>query len=272
MMSFIDTLDFTYLALIAASLTALMTSYLGVLVVLRRIAFVGVALAQLATAGIALSGLLQIPCNLGAILLMLGGVSFFAQDHQRDLPSEGLIGSTYVAAGAMAVLFIALAPHTDSDMLGLLFGNILAVSSTDIIMMLVALAFIAAMNLLFFRQFLLISFDPLMAQSLGCKVSFWNWLFYLTVGTAIAVAIHSAGMLLVFSMLIVPPLTGLALSKHWNKVWIISTATSLAAVAVGIKISIQYDLPASPTIVACSCLLFLLALGWKRLREWAPQQ
>ena len=67
-MSLIDNLDFTTLAWLSASLTALMTAYLGVFVVLRRITFVGVALSQLAAAGVALSGLIHIPCNLQPIL------------------------------------------------------------------------------------------------------------------------------------------------------------------------------------------------------------
>ena len=134
MTAYIDSLDFTVLALIAAALVSLMTSYIGVTVVLRRMAFAGAALAQLATAGIALSGLLGISCSLGAVLLMLLGVGFFAQqDTRQKLPSEGLIGAGYVAAGAMAVLFMALAPHTDSDMLGLLFGNLFFVLGTHFV-------------------------------------------------------------------------------------------------------------------------------------------
>lgn len=262
MLNFIDSLDFTVLALIAASLVALMTSYLGVLVVLRRIAFVGATLAQLATAGIALSGLLEIPCNLGAVIMMLLGVGFFAQqeNNRYRLPSEGLIGAAYVAAGAMAVLFMALAPHTDSDMLALLFGNILAVSARDIVMMSAVAILIAIINILFYRQFLLTAFDPMMAQAIGYRIKLWNWLFYITLGLGIAVAIHTAGVLLVFSMLVLPPLTGLTLSRRWHWAWILSTAASLAAVAGGVWLSVQKDLPTAASIIAVSCVIFAIAL------------
>lgn len=266
-MSLIDNLDFTTLAWLSASLTALMTAYLGVFVVLRRITFVGVALSQLAAAGVALSGLIHIPCNLGAILLMLGGVTFFAKDHRRDLPSEGLIGSAYVAAGAMAVLFIALAPHADGDMLSLLFGNVLAVTSADICLMAASLAFIIAVNALFFKQFMLTAFDPMMAQALGYNVKFWNWLFYFTVGLAIAVAIHSAGALLVFAMLIVPPLVGLCLSQRWNIVCIYSLISALLSVGLGVALSVQYDLPTSATITAVICIFLAAAMVIKRIRQ-----
>ncbi|MGM9992982.1 MAG: metal ABC transporter permease [Candidatus Bruticola sp.] len=263
----IDNLDFTSLALLSASLTALMTAYLGVLIVLRRITFVGVALAQLATAGIAMSGWLHLPCSLGAIILMLGGVTFFAKDHRRGLPSEGLIGSAYVAAGAAAVLFIALSPHADSDMLSLLFGNVLAVTSTDIYLMIGALVFIAAMSLIFCKQFILASFDPMMAQALGYNVKFWNWLFYFTVGLAIAVAIHSAGALLVFAMLIVPPLTGLCLSCRWRWVCIASLLSALASVFLGVGLSVRYDLPTSASITAVACLFLVISMLIKRWRQ-----
>ncbi|MBQ7501395.1 metal ABC transporter permease [bacterium] len=267
MLNFIDTLDFTVLAVIAASLVALMTSYLGVLVVLRRIAFVGATLAQLATAGIAMAGLLEIPCNLGAIIMMLLGVGYFAQqeNNRYRLPSEGMIGAAYVAAGAMAVLFMALAPHTDSDMLALLFGNILAVSAQDILLMASALVLITVVNILFYKQFMLTAFDPMMAQAIGYKVKFWNWLFYITLGLAIAVAIHTAGVLLVFSMLVLPPLTALTLSRRWGLVWIYSTVSSLAAVAGGVWLSIQKDLPTAASIIAVSCSLFIIALIYKKV-------
>ncbi|MGM9999481.1 MAG: metal ABC transporter permease [Candidatus Bruticola sp.] len=263
----IDNLDFTSLALLSASLTALMTAYLGVLTVLRRITFVGVALAQLATAGIAMSGLLHIPCSLGAVILMLGGVTFFAKDHRQGLPSEGLIGSAYVAAGAAAVLFIALSPHADSDMLSLLFGNVLAVTSTDIYLMTGSLAFIVIVSALFFKQFMLTSFDPMMAQALGYNVKFWNWLFYFTVGLAIAVAIHSAGALLVFAMLIVPPLTGLCLSHRWRWVCATSLISALASVFTGVALSVRYDLPTSASITAVTCSFLVISLIIKRLRQ-----
>ncbi|MBQ7528434.1 metal ABC transporter permease [bacterium] len=266
MINFIDNLDFTVLALIAASLVSLMTSYIGVMVVLRRIAFVGATLAQLATAGIALSGLMEIPCNLGAVIMMLLGVGFFAQqDSRQRLPSEGLIAAAYVASGALAVIFIALAPHTDSDMLGLLFGNILAVSAKDLLFMLAVLLLITATNIFFYKEFLLTSFDPMMAQALGYNVKLWNWLFYLSLGLAIATAIHTAGVLLVFSMLVLPPLTGLSLSKKWNWVWINSTITSLLAVFGGVWLSINKDLPTSASIITISCALFLLALVWQKI-------
>ena len=265
MTAYIDSLDFTVLALIAAALVSLMTSYIGVTVVLRRMAFAGAALAQLATAGIALSGLLGISCSLGAVLLMLLGVGFFAQqDTRQKLPSEGLIGAGYVAAGAMAVLFMALAPHTDSDMLGLLFGNILAVSSRDLLLMLAVLLAVTLVNGLFCKQFLLIAFDPLMAQALGYRVKLWNWLFYLSLGVAIAVAIHTAGVLLVFSMLVLPPLTGLAWSKKWTAVWAVSMLSSLAAAGGGVWLSASRDLPTGASIIAVSCFLFLLSLLKKR--------
>lgn len=266
MLAYFDNLDFTVLAFLAATLVSLMTSYIGVMVVLRRMAFVGATLAQLATAGIALSGLLEIPCNAGAVVMMLLGVGFFAQqDTRQHLPSEGLIGAGYVAAGALAVLFMALAPHTDSDMLGLLFGNILAVSAQDLLLMLAALLLVTAVNALFCKQFLLIAFDPMMAQALGFKVKLWNWLFYLSLGLAIAVAIHTAGVLLVFSMLVLPPLTGLALSQKWTAVWAISVLSSLLAAGGGVWLSASQDLPTGASIIAVSCGLFGLALLKKRI-------
>lgn len=255
----LESLDFTTLALLSATLTALLTFYLGLLVLLRRLVFVGVTLSQLATAGIALSGLCHLPCQVGGILMMFLGVSCLAWESPHSkLPPEGAIGSWYVGAGALAVLGLALAPHSDSDLQGLLFGNILAVTNFDIYLMLGTLLVLALLNFFFYKEFWLTAFDPLMAQALGYKVRFWNWLFYLTVGLAIAVAIHSAGALLVFALLIVPPLIGLTLSRRWWRCVVYSLLSSLVSVGAGLALSLHWDLPSGATIVALACVLLIL--------------
>lgn len=252
--------DFTTMALVSATLVAFICSYLGIFMVLRKITFVGIALAQLATAGIALSGLLSLPCTVGALITMLLGVSVFARDTgERKIPKEAIVGALYAMAGAAAILFTTFSPHSDADMLSLLFGNILGVTPTDIILIISTIIVVGGLHIAFSKEFLLVSFDPDMAQTLGYRTGFWNALFYLTLGVTIAVAIHAAGVLLVFGLLVFPPLTGLALSRRWGWACLISLVSALASVGSGVAASTHWDLPTGPTIIGIACLVWLLA-------------
>ncbi len=264
----IESWDFATIAWVSATLVGILASYLGVFMVLRKVTFVGIAMAQLATAGIGLSGLLEWPLLAGATLTMVLGVGALAGAPERlRFPRESLIGATYAAAGAGAILFTTFAPHADADMLGLLFGNILGVTDSDIYAILVTLIVLGLVHLIFHKEFLLVAFDPEMAGTMGYNVRGWNMLFYLTLGLAIAVSIHSAGVLLVFSLLVFPPLTGLAISHRWGSVCWLSLLTAMVAVSSGSWASVHWDLPTGATISALCFALWLLAWAGRCLGE-----
>ncbi len=260
--------DFTSLALASGTLVGLLCSYLGMYVVLRRIVFVGASLAQIASAGVALSTFLGWAPAAGAALAILLGVGVFSHEPaHRRVPSESVVGAAYAAAGAAGVLLLAFAPHGEADMLDLLFGNILGVTPQEIGVLAGAFALVALVHVAFAKEFMLVSFDPEMAQTLGYRVPAWNFLFFLTLGASIAVAIHAAGVLLVFAMLVFPPMIGLLASRRWMWACLASTSAALASVGLGVWASLRWDLPTGATIVAVAFLLYLLASAVRALRR-----
>jgi len=259
--------DFTSLALASGTLVGLLCSYLGMFVVLRRIVFVGASLAQVASAGVALSTFMAWPPAAGAALAILLGVGVFSHEPtHRRVPSESVVGAAYAAAGAAGVLLLAFAPHGEADMLDLLFGNILGVTPREIAFLAAAFGLVALVHGVFAKEFMLVSFDPEMAQTLGYRVAAWNGLFFLTLGASIAVAIHAAGVLLVFSMLVFPPLIGLVASRRWRWACLVSSASALVSVGLGVWASLRWDLPTGAAIVAVAFLGFLLASLLRSLR------
>lgn len=259
--------DFTTMALGSGALVGLVCSYLGMFVVLRRIVFVGASLAQAASAGVALSALAHWPPALGAGLAILLGVGVFSHEPaHRRLPREAIVGAAWAAAGAAAVLFLAFAPHGETHMLDLLFGNILGVTPGDIAWLAGAFAVVAAIHVAFAKEFQLVAFDPEMARTLGYRVGAWNFLFFLTLGGAIAVAIRAAGVLLVFAMLVFPPMIGLLASRRWTGACLVSAGAALASVGLGVWASLHWDLPTGSAIVAVAFLGFLLASLLRSLR------
>jgi ABC-type Mn2+/Zn2+ transport system permease subunit len=262
--------DFMRQALLAGVLVALMCSYLGLYVVLKRIVFVGVALSEMSSAGIALALLVGFSPMLGAISFMLLGVLLFSMHWSpRRVPHESYIGVVYSVAAALGILMISKSAQGESHMLTLLQGDVLTVNPQETLQMLAVFAGVALIHLLFTKEFVLVSFDREAANTLGFRAARWDMLLFLTIGIVIAFSIRSVGVLMTSSMLILPAATALLITNRLRHAWIAAPVLGVLPVGLGLYLSYQprIDLPASALIVALSFLLLLPALVysvWKR--------
>ena len=263
-------------ALYGALVIALVCSALGVYVVLRRIVFVGAALAQLSTLGIALSfwlagvgvagALTESPVIL-SLIATLAGVLFFSTGTKRaQVPPDARIGVAYVVAGALAILFIAKATAGETHDI-FLQGNILGITRGDWLTLLAVSVPVLLVHAVFYKEFLFISFDQETARSLGYRVERWTLLLYLTIGLSIAFAMQFAGVMLVFDFLVLPAVTGLLLARGMAGVFAWAIGAGLAAAVAGFSLSIPFDLPTGPAIVAVSGALVIVAWLLRRVRE-----
>jgi zinc transport system permease protein len=255
-------------ALYGALVIGLACSVLGVYVVLRRIVFVGAALAQISSAGIALAlflagfgieafGLTSHPVALSLIVTLLAAM-LFAGGTQRRLPPDASIGMAYALAAAIGILLIAKATSGEAHDI-FLSGNILGITRTDTMVLLGVSVPVLLIHVAFYKEFLFVSFDQETARTLGYRVMFWNLLLYFTLGLVIAVAMQFAGVLLVFNFLVLPAVTGLLLSRSMGGMFAVAVGAGLLAAAVGFSLSVPFDLPTGPTIILVSGVLALLA-------------
>jgi len=255
-------------AFLASLLVGLGCSVLGVFVVYRRVVFVAAALAQLSSAGVAFAGFLGSVGVLAAthtnervlsLLATLAGVAFFAHDSGgRRIPSDARLGIAYVLAGAAAVLLVARTAGGDAHAL-LLRGNILGTSPGDALFLAATVAGVLVLYALLFKEILFVSFDREMAATLGYRSFRWTFLLYLTLGVMIAMSTQVAGVLLVFSFLVLPPVTGIVLGSSMATVLAWSVSSGLVAAAIGFMTSVQFDLPTGPAIVATSGVFLAFA-------------
>ena len=257
-------------ALYGALVIALACSVLGVWVVLRRIVFVGAALAQLSSAGIALALLLG---GLGtggelthhpvavSLILTLGGAAFFAIGHKEraGIPPDATIGVTYAVAAALGILLIAKAKGGEAHDI-FLQGNILGITSTDVLVLLAVTVPVLVLHAVFYKEFLFVSFDRETARTLGYRVALWDQLLYFTFGIVIAYAMQFAGVLLVFNFLVLPAVTGVLLARGMARIFVIAALAGLVASVVGFALSVPLDLPSGPAIIAVSGII--AALSW----------
>lgn len=260
-------LEFMRLAAAAGLAAALALSILGVYVVLKRVVFVGLTLANLATLGGAVALAMHLPMEAAAILVTLAGAAALAlAATPRVIPSESLIGWGFAAASGLTVLVLARSTGADAEAMRLLFGNVLAITRHEAILMTVVAAVVVSVNALFARRFVLVVFDPLAARAAGIDTTLWMLVLYLTIGGATAAAVHETGALLAFALLVLPAMAALLVSGRLMTAFLISAAIALTCVAAGLILSYYWDLPTGPLTVAFLAAAVPLAAVLRRIR------
>lgn len=243
-------------------------SYLGAFIVLRRAVFVGAALAQVSSLGVALalfaSGAIDAwwgvhlhiaPQPVALALTVVTAVLMAVQHKEVRIPRETVVGVVYAAASGFAILVVALSTHAESEVLNLMFGNVLAIGTGEVALLAGLAICVAMVHWAFFKEFLFVSFDPDMAVALGLNGRLWNIVLFLTIGFTISLAIRAAGALVVFDFLVLPAATALLLRRRLRPTLFIAVIAGLFSAVLGISLSYVADLPTGPTIVAISSML-----------------
>ena len=261
-------LPFMQHALLAGLIVGGVCAFLGVFVVLKRIVFVGVALAEMSSAGVALALLTGMEPMLGAVAVMLAGVGLISvRWAPRKVRQDAFIGVGYVVASAAAILLIAKSPKGEGHLLDLLFGSILTVSGEDVRNAAIALGCVVLIHALFSKELLFVSFDPDTAAAAGYHTRFWEALLYITVGLTIAFAIHAVGVLLTFASLVIPAITALLLTRRMNRAVAVSVVMGILPVPIGLYLSFIWDMPSAATIVVLAFVLLVIGGLVSRLRS-----
>jgi zinc/manganese transport system permease protein len=252
-------LPFMRQAALACVLLAFVLAPLGTEVIRRRIVFVDLALAQIAALGAAIGTAVDWdPIATSVAFTLMGAALLSMPASSTRLPQEAVMGMVYAAASAAAVLVVAKTPHGDADFLHLLFGNILAVSDGQVAV-LAGLAVGVALWRSFTRHR-----DPA-AIGRGSTV-----VFYLLLGGAIAAAIRSAGVLLVFTYLVAPALV-IVLIRVERGATLLAVFSAAACGVLGLWGSYRWDLPSGSTIVAAFGV-FLAVTAAAAMRRKVPGQ
>lgn len=243
-------------ALRAGIALAVVGGYLGVYVVLKRIVFVGAALAQVSAAGVAFALLVGWNPLFSALLFALAGSAFFAQPWgERRLSRESVIGAVFLTFSALTVLLASRGAHGMEEVQHLLAGDILAVAPEEVVRIWLLGAAVLAVFLLLRKEFLLVAFDAETAQALGYRTRRWEFAFYLMLGGFIGEVIHLVGLVLIFGYLVLPALGALMVARRLTGVVAIAIVNALVATVVGLLVSILLDLPTTATILIFLSLL-----------------
>ena len=251
-------------------------AYLGVHVLAREVVFVDIAMAQIAALGATGAFLLghdtdtwQSYVYALAATLVGSVVLALTRSRRRRVSQEAVIGVVYAVSSAGAVLLADRAAHGAEQVRGMLVGNLLAVGPLEVAKVAGLYAAVGLLHWCCRRPFFLISTDPDAAYAAGWRVRLWDFLFYAYFGVVVASSVRIAGVLLVFSYLIVPALAGVALGGSVRSRLFIGWGFGTLVSVLGMVASAALDLPTGATVVCAFGLtlsVFGLAfrLGWLR--------
>jgi ABC-type Mn2+/Zn2+ transport system permease subunit len=286
-MSFFSLFDSGFLlhnALWGSIVVGLFCPLIGVYFLLRRMTLLGVALPQISAAGIAfvffLGGLgIHWSLHAGEIndrFLALGGSFAFTfaallilawLERRREGTSESRIGAAYALAYAASILFVAANASGKIEMLNMLHGEIVSVSSVDLHLLLAAYGILAAMLLLFNRQFVLVSYDRDSAQVMGVRVWAWDLALYAMMGVAIAMGVLIVGPMLTFAFLIIPPLAARRFCRRMGSFFLLSSLFGGVSGLLGFELSYRLDWPLGPADIAVAFALLLAAVASRKIAD-----
>ena len=263
---------------VACMILVAMLSYLGLHVIAREVIFVDLSLAQMAALG-SLSALLfhvapespttyvfaLLATAIGAVLFALTRTSGHGGTGKGQVPQEAFIGIVYVVASAAAVLVANKVPGGGEAVEKTLVGSLLWVTWPTIVKLAIAYAALGVFQFALRRRFLTISFHPEQAEAAGWKIRLWDFLFYLSFGVVITLAVPIAGVLMVFSFLVVPAVIANLFTADKRQLTIIAWSSGALASILGLWLSYTKDLPTGPLVVCMYGLLLIVAAVLRRL-------
>jgi zinc/manganese transport system permease protein len=243
--------------------------YLGLHVVQREIIFIDIAMAQMASLGICLAVLLHMDLQspktfaIGLGFTLVGAAVFSVTGKRTSqVPQEAVIGIAYVVAAAAAVLLLSRAAEGDSEIKNMLVGNILLVAPQEVWKCFALFLAVGIFHFVLRKNFLLVSFDRDGAYAKGLRVRWWDFLFYAVFGLVVTSFVRIAGVLLVFSYLIVPAVCGINLAGRIGNRLLIGWIIALIGGIAGLFFSFWWDLPSGAAIVCTfGGLLILVSIG-----------
>ncbi len=255
-------MPFMQRALLAGLLLAVVTGVLSVFIVLKRLSFIGVGISHTAFGGVALGILLGINPYYTAVFFALGGAFAIGSISRKGMLHEDTsIGILFATAMALGVIFLGFSNNYNVDIMGYLFGNILALVNQDIIITSIVGGISLLFLAIFFRRMVFTVFDEEVAEINGIPVAFLFYSFLVLVALTIVISIKMVGIILIAAMLVIPGATAFLVTYDFKLMTLLSVIFAMIGVILGLFSSYWFNLPSGATIVVTLTLFFLLVLA-----------
>ncbi|MGH7900601.1 MAG: metal ABC transporter permease [Thermodesulfobacteriota bacterium] len=265
--------------MIVGAVSGAICGFLGVYVVLRRIIFVSAALTQISSLGVALAfylqglaimglfGALIDPFSISLILTSLAALFFALNRYFSPISQEGVIGFAFIIASGAVVIIGDRITKGAHDIADILFGSAVVVDPKDVYIVPLIALIVFIIHLVFFKDFIFISFDPETASLFKYPLRILNTILLVSIGIVVSVTTRALGALPVFGLIALPPLTALFFTENLKLVFILSVVFGVLSAVLGYFFSFIISLPTGATIATLATLFFLLGLCWRGIKS-----
>ncbi|MCD6203052.1 MAG: metal ABC transporter permease [Methanophagales archaeon] len=252
--------EFMRNAIIAALLASIACGIVGVYVVVKRIVFISGGIAHAAFGGIGLGYFLGLNPVLGVIPFSIASaLSMGIVSRRTKIPEDTAIGILWATGMALGIILVALTPGYAPDLFGYLFGNILTVSRSDIMLMLLLDAVIIGVVALYHHEFEAICFDEEYATAIGLRTERLYLLLLCLIALTVVALIRVVGIILVIALLTMPAAISRRFSARMHGMIVRSVALSAILTFCGLLLAYLFNLPSGATIVLVSACVFILS-------------
>ena len=247
-------------ALAAGVLVSIACGIIGTYVVINRIVFLSGGIAHAAYGGIGLGYLLGINPVLGAIAFSIISALGMGIVHRKTRQrSDTIIGVMWAVGMAMGIIFLDLSPGYKADLMSYLFGSILAVPQSDLIIMLVLNLIILTLVILYFKELQAISFDETFAFVVNVPVDRLYLMLVCLIGLTVVMVMRIVGLIMVIALLTMPPAIASLFVKDMKRMMIVSVLLSILFTFTGLLLSYYLNLTSGATIILVSGIVYFIS-------------
>ncbi|MBT6094785.1 MAG: zinc ABC transporter permease subunit ZnuB [Rhodospirillaceae bacterium] len=253
--------DFFVRALLAGIGISVVAAPLGCFIVWRRMAYFGDTMAHSALLGVAVAVLLDVPTMLGVfVIAVAGALALVGLQRRGALPTDSLLGILSHSTLALGLVLVSVMATVRIDLMGYLFGDILAVTRLDIAVVYGGGALVSAVLFWTWRPLLAATVNAELAAAEGMNPERARLVFMVLVAAVIAIAMKIIGILLITSLLIIPAAAARRFAGTPEQMAVFAALAGVIAVSGGLFGSLEFDTPSGPSIVVAAMLVFLLSL------------
>jgi len=257
----LDPLQFGFInrALIAAIVVGIVCSVLGTYVVLRGLAFFADALAHTILPGVVIAFLIGWPLAIGALIFgILTAVGIGVLTARGALKEDTAIGVIFAGLFALGVALLSMSGNYTVDLAHFLFGNLLGVSRTDLLVIIGLSAVVLSIVILFYKEFLVLSFDPILATTLRLPAIFLRYLLLVLIAITIVSALQVVGIALMLAMFVTPAATASLLTRRLPAMMVVAASIGALSGVVGVYASFYLNIASGAAVVLVATGIFLL--------------
>ena len=251
--------EFMVRALLAALVVGMVSSVLGTYIVLRGMAFFGDAVAHTILPGVVLAFLAGWPLALGALITgVLTAIGIGALTSRGVLKEDTAIGVVFAGFFALGVAMLSATGNYTVDLAHFLFGNLLSVSSADLLLTVILGSAVLLVIFLFYKEFLVMTFDPTLAVTLRLPTTFLRYLLLVLIAVTIVISLQVVGIALMMAMLVTPAATASLLTRRLPAMMATAAVIGAGSGVIGLYASFYLNIASGPTVVLVTTILFAL--------------